>query len=161
MIERLFHEAGAAGFAERFLRERNLSWAADLLRSRAHLRTAEDAACSALTGSRKPERTHAAIRDSPPSFRENHTDIACSCRSPSRWLSAHLRTVWSQGIVFDPSNYSQNMLTAARSLEQINNQIRSLENQTQMLINSTRNVSSLPTQRCRADSTRRSTRSTA
>ena len=38
-------------------------------------------------------------------------------------------------IVFDPSNYSQNLLTAARALDQINNQIRSLENQAQMLLN--------------------------
>lgn len=31
-------------------------------------------------------------------------------------------------IVFDPSNFSQNILTAARTLEQINNQIRQLQN---------------------------------
>ncbi len=49
-----------------------------------------------------------------------------------------------QGIVFDPSNYSQNILTAARSLTQINNQIRSLENEARLLINSTKNVASLP-----------------
>ncbi|WP_315833489.1 P-type conjugative transfer protein TrbJ [Bradyrhizobium prioriisuperbiae] len=47
-------------------------------------------------------------------------------------------------IVFDPSNYSQNVLTAARTLEQINNQIRSLENQAQMLINQAKNLASLP-----------------
>jgi type IV secretion system protein TrbJ len=51
----------------------------------------------------------------------------------------------SQAIVFDPSNYSQNILTAARALTQINNQIRSLENQARLLINSTRNVTNLPT----------------
>jgi conjugal transfer/entry exclusion protein len=34
-------------------------------------------------------------------------------------------------IVFDPSNYAQNVLTAARSLEQITNQITSLQNQAQ------------------------------
>jgi type IV secretion system protein TrbJ len=32
-------------------------------------------------------------------------------------------------IVFDPSNYAQSVITAARSLEQINNQIRSLPSQ--------------------------------
>jgi len=53
--------------------------------------------------------------------------------------------VRAQAIVFDPSNYSQNILTAARALEQINNQIRGLENQARLLINSTRNVTSLPT----------------
>jgi type IV secretion system protein TrbJ len=51
----------------------------------------------------------------------------------------------AQVVVFDPSNYSQNILTAARALNQINNQIKSLENQAQMLINGARNLTSLPT----------------
>lgn len=46
-------------------------------------------------------------------------------------------------IVFDPSNYSQNVLTAARTLEQINNQIRSLQNEATMLQNMARNLQSL------------------
>ncbi len=51
----------------------------------------------------------------------------------------------AQVVVFDPSNYSQNILTAARTLDQINNQIKSLENQAQMLINGARNLTNLPT----------------
>jgi P-type conjugative transfer protein TrbJ len=47
-------------------------------------------------------------------------------------------------IVFDPSNYAQNVLTAARTLEQINNQIVSLQNEAQILINQARNLASLP-----------------
>lgn len=47
-------------------------------------------------------------------------------------------------IVFDPSNYAQNVLTAARSLQQVTNQITSLQNEAQMLINQTRNLASLP-----------------
>ncbi len=47
-------------------------------------------------------------------------------------------------IVYDPSNYAQNMLTAARTLQQINNQITSLQNEAQMLINQARNLASLP-----------------
>ena len=47
-------------------------------------------------------------------------------------------------IVYDPSNYAQNLLTAARTLEQINNQITSLQNEAQMLINQARNLASLP-----------------
>jgi P-type conjugative transfer protein TrbJ len=47
-------------------------------------------------------------------------------------------------IVFDPSNYTQNVLTAARTLEQITNQITSLQNEAQMLINQARNLASLP-----------------
>lgn len=49
------------------------------------------------------------------------------------------------GIVYDPTNYAQNVLTAARSLEQINNQIQQLQNQASQLINEARNLASLPT----------------
>ena len=48
------------------------------------------------------------------------------------------------GIVFDPRNYAQNILTAARTLQQINNQITSLQNEAAMLINQGRNLASLP-----------------
>jgi type IV secretion system protein TrbJ len=47
-------------------------------------------------------------------------------------------------VVFDPSNYAQNVLTAARSLQQITNQITSLQNEAQMLINQARNLANLP-----------------
>jgi P-type conjugative transfer protein TrbJ len=50
----------------------------------------------------------------------------------------------AQWIVFDPNNYAQNVLTAARELQVINNQITSLQNQAQMLINQARNLASLP-----------------
>ncbi len=49
-----------------------------------------------------------------------------------------------QLVVFDPNNYAQNVLTAARALQQINNQIVSLQNQAQMLINQARNLATLP-----------------
>jgi P-type conjugative transfer protein TrbJ len=50
----------------------------------------------------------------------------------------------AQVVVFDPNNYVQNVLTAARALQQINNQITSLQNQALMLINQARNLASLP-----------------
>src|SRR5271155_1963291 len=50
----------------------------------------------------------------------------------------------AQWIVYDPTNFSQNVLTAARELQQINNQIQSLENQATMLINQAKNLASLP-----------------
>jgi P-type conjugative transfer protein TrbJ len=50
----------------------------------------------------------------------------------------------AQLIVFDPNNYAQNVLTAARELQQINNQITSLQNQAQMLINQAKNLTGLP-----------------
>jgi type IV secretion system protein TrbJ len=43
--------------------------------------------------------------------------------------------------VFDPTNYTQNLLTAARTLTQINNQITSLQNEATMLINQAKNLS--------------------
>lgn len=49
------------------------------------------------------------------------------------------------GIVYDPTNYAQNVLTAARSLQQINNQITQIQNQAQSLINQARNLANLPT----------------
>jgi P-type conjugative transfer protein TrbJ len=50
----------------------------------------------------------------------------------------------AQMVVFDPNNYAQNVLTAARTLQQINNQIVSLQNQAQMLVNQAKNLASLP-----------------
>jgi type IV secretion system protein TrbJ len=47
-------------------------------------------------------------------------------------------------IVFDPQNYSQNLLTATRTLEAIQNQIKSLENESQMLINQAKNLAAMP-----------------
>lgn len=43
--------------------------------------------------------------------------------------------------VFDPTNYSQNLLSAARALSQIENQIRSLQNEATMLANQAKNLS--------------------
>jgi P-type conjugative transfer protein TrbJ len=51
----------------------------------------------------------------------------------------------AQLAVYDPTNYAQNVLQAARALQQINNQITSLQNQAQSLINQARNLTSLPT----------------
>ena len=50
----------------------------------------------------------------------------------------------AQLTVFDPSNFSQNVLTAARELQQVNNEIQMLKNQATSLINQARNLASLP-----------------
>jgi P-type conjugative transfer protein TrbJ len=47
----------------------------------------------------------------------------------------------AQITVFDPTNYAQNLLSATRALTQINNQIRSLQNQAAMLTNMSKNLS--------------------
>jgi len=59
-------------------------------------------------------------------------------------LSPMMATPAHAIIVFDPSNYAQNVLTAARTMEQITNQITSLQNEAQMLINQAKNLASLP-----------------
>lgn len=50
----------------------------------------------------------------------------------------------AQYIVYDPTNFSQNVLTAARELQQITNQITMLNNQATSLINQARNLANLP-----------------
>ncbi|GBQ24264.1 conjugal transfer protein TrbJ [Gluconacetobacter sacchari DSM 12717] len=50
----------------------------------------------------------------------------------------------AQWAVFDGANFGQNVLQAARALQQIDNQIASLANQAQMLVNQAKNLASLP-----------------
>src|SRR5581483_9507160 len=59
-------------------------------------------------------------------------------------VAAGFQPARAQLIVFDPNSYAQSVLTAARALQQINNQISSLQNQAQMLLNQARNLATLP-----------------
>ncbi|MBS7541391.1 P-type conjugative transfer protein TrbJ [Ancylobacter lacus] len=70
--------------------------------------------------------------------------VAVSMLSVPFALSPIVTTPAYAIIVFDPSNYAQNVLQAARALQQINQQITSLQNEAQMLINQARNLASLP-----------------
>ena len=75
--------------------------------------------------------------------------LCASCPTGHGRRRRHLAGVGAQPAsaqmtVFDPSNYAQNVMTAARSLQQVNNQIRSLENQATSLINQAKNLASLP-----------------
>lgn len=47
------------------------------------------------------------------------------------------------GIVFDPKNYSQNILTAVRTLTMVKNQIQQLEHEADMLLNQAKNLTRL------------------
>jgi len=51
----------------------------------------------------------------------------------------------AQMTVFDPANYAQNVMTAARELMQIQHEVTALQNQAQMLINQAHNLATLPT----------------
>lgn len=77
-------------------------------------------------------------------FRSRALLLATAMLAPPLMVLPIVATPAHAFIVFDPSNYSQNVLTAARSLQQITNQITSLQNQAQMLINQARNLASLP-----------------
>jgi type IV secretion system protein TrbJ len=46
----------------------------------------------------------------------------------------------AQMAVFDPRNYAQNILTAARTLQSVNQQIQQLQNEAQMLVNQGKNL---------------------
>jgi P-type conjugative transfer protein TrbJ len=56
-----------------------------------------------------------------------------------------LAPVQAQWVVFDPQNYAQDLIQAARALQQINNQIQSLQNEAMMLQNMGTNLKSLNT----------------
>jgi P-type conjugative transfer protein TrbJ len=56
-------------------------------------------------------------------------------------LQLRVKPAHAQMTVFDPHNYAQNIMTAARALQQINNQIHSLQNQATMLTNMAKNLS--------------------
>lgn len=59
--------------------------------------------------------------------------VLLTCAIPTR----------AQFAVIDPANLVQNILTAVRTLETVNNQIRQLQNEAQMLINQARNLQGL------------------
>ncbi len=75
----------------------------------------------------------------------NSYPFACSRRHDHRPPSFAAAPCPAQIAVFDPSNYSQNLMTAANTLKQIDNQLTALQNQTQMLLNQARHLTSLPT----------------
>lgn len=56
-------------------------------------------------------------------------------------MAVHVKPASAQIAVFDPNNYSQNLLSAARALQQINNQIQSLQNEATMLTSMAKNLS--------------------
>ncbi|MCK1323573.1 P-type conjugative transfer protein TrbJ [Bradyrhizobium sp. 156] len=77
-------------------------------------------------------------------YRSRAVRLAAALLLPSVALAPMLATPAHAIIVYDPTNYAQNVLQAARALQQINNQITSLQNQATMLINQARNLASLP-----------------
>lgn len=58
-------------------------------------------------------------------------------------MPAQAQFGFGSSIVFDPTNYSQNVLTAARELQQVTNQVQQIQNQVTMIQNMATNLSSL------------------
>jgi P-type conjugative transfer protein TrbJ len=77
-------------------------------------------------------------------YRRSRAALAAAFLSLTASVSPVFVTPAHAIIVYDPTNYAQNVLQAARALEQITNQITSLQNEAQMLINQARNLASLP-----------------
>ncbi|MFK0209556.1 P-type conjugative transfer protein TrbJ [Agrobacterium sp. NPDC090283] len=78
-------------------------------------------------------------------FRTRAAILAATMLAVSPVLATQQAHAFGFGrIVYDPTNYAQNVLTAARTLEQITHQITSLQNEAQMLINQAKNLASLP-----------------
>jgi P-type conjugative transfer protein TrbJ len=77
-------------------------------------------------------------------YRRSRAAIAAAFLSLTASVSPVFVTPAHAIIVYDPTNYAQNVPQAARALEQITNQITSLQNEAQMLINQARNLASLP-----------------
>ena len=73
-----------------------------------------------------------------------------TCRAKFSLLAVAVVTVaWAspcraQLTVFDPANYRQNLLSALRALNVVNNQVRQLQNEAQMLLRMDRHLQSLP-----------------
>ena len=80
-------------------------------------------------------------------MKRSRTRLPTACAALALGLSAAIMTVPPAHAitVFDPANYSQNLLTAVRSLQQINQQIQQLANEAQMLVNQANDLASLPT----------------
>ncbi|MFS0771227.1 P-type conjugative transfer protein TrbJ [Sphingomonas sp. 1P08PE] len=65
--------------------------------------------------------------------------LSTACVAGVVWISP----ASAQIAVYDPTNFSQNVLTAARALQQINNQVRSLQNEAAMLLNQAKNLTAI------------------
>ncbi len=82
----------------------------------------------------------------PRTFRRNYLLSAVLIFGTAGVLSVAMTvpTTPAQAIpVFDGANYAQNLLTAARTLQQINQQIQSLQNEASMLTNMAKNLTKI------------------
>lgn len=70
---------------------------------------------------------------------------AALCAIPMALMSPQIAEAqFGGGIVFDPANHTQNILSAARALEEITNQVQQLAHEIEMLENMARDLERLP-----------------
>ena len=73
--------------------------------------------------------------------------ISCALSAVPLSIAPHAPAhaqLFGGGIVYDPANHTQNILTAVRSLQQINQQIEQLANEIEMLEHMARDLERLP-----------------
>lgn len=172
LIDRVIMEASESGFADTFLRAKGLDWAAHLLTSFPGaprprptppplpriLPTAPPPRSDTPEAVRAPEPVPtASTRNDPlehlaPLPLTAKPNRAARRRAARGVLTAIALTLLASTAVppgahaltvFDPANYQQNLLSAVRALEQINNQVRALQNQAQMILRMDQNLTRL------------------
>jgi P-type conjugative transfer protein TrbJ len=172
LIDRVVAESSDTGFADTFLRAKGLDWAAHLLTSfpgAPRPRTTPPPLPRILPTASPPQSDtpEAARAPEPAPTASTHDDLlehlvplpltakpnrAARRRAARGVLSAIALTLLASTAVppvahaltvFDPANYQQNLLSAVRALEQINNQVRALQNQAQMILRMDQNLTRL------------------
>ena len=173
LIDHLLAGEAKESFAARFLRAKDLPWAADLLEASPGQRGGETA--SDAPGMARAAPPSNGVADKAEDLTKSEDDVGAetednsmplpdSARTPAPVAAAMVRKSGRRSrrgrrvangigaalllavlacsvksppaqavIVFDPANFQQNLLSAVRSLEQINNQISQLQNEAQAL----------------------------
>ena len=171
LIDRVVAETSPSGFADAFLRAKDLDWASDAL--------AAFPGAAPAQGTVHPFPSMGTVQPSPhpkpgtvpptlkaptpPTSADAHHFIERLSpfrvapkpnRAQRRRAARGVLTAFVLGLllttalptgtraltVFDPLNYQENLLSAARALEQINNQVRLLQGQAQMLLKMDQNL---------------------
>ena len=169
LIDRVIAESPDANFADAFLRAKGLDWAANLLLSfpGAQRPLTTPPPLPRILATAPPPQSDVPATVQPPQppsdassddkFRQRlalfpltaKPNRAARRRAARGVLTAiALALLTSTAIppgahaltVFDPMNYQENLLSAVRALEQINNQVRALQNQAQMILRMDQNL---------------------
>ncbi len=171
LIDRTLANSPPAGFADTFLRAKGLTWAADSLasfpgapaappplpRAETPVDPAPPESAANATIAAPPAKQSLAMEDLLPErlspYRIGRRPNRAARRKAARSVATAMAVMMLASTaltrpalaltVFDPLNYEQNVLSAVRVLEQINNQVRQLQNQAQALLRLDQNLQRL------------------